>query len=299
MRNYTAPFGYKYDMGKIVVDPHDCAVVKYIFELGSQGISLSRIGSLVAEKYSGIVFNKCKVSRILKDTRYLGQGIYERIIEETLFNKVTDMQNGSSTKKSGYERAEVLRIKVPVACPLCHLKMRRLHDTRNKCTERWKCMNPECNCSIDYADDDMIGELRAIVSNLKNLRIECHEDTVRRSIETARLESDIKAKLQSELFDIEQLRGEIIDLASRKYIDITDIGANQQRIADDIKFSDIADNYIEFINNNALSIDIESDRSITIVLKDGTKHRRTSTYGNSVVREREESNTYSSNQKFG
>ena len=94
---------------------------------------------------------------------------------------------------------------------------------------------------------------------------------------------DIKAKLQSELFDIEQLRGEIIDLASRKYLDITDIGANQQRIADDIKFSDIADNYIEFINNNALSIDIESDRSITIVLKDGTKHRRTSTYGNSVV----------------
>ena len=84
MRNYTAPFGYKYDMGKIVIDPHDCIVVKYIFELGVQGISLSKIGSMVTEKHPEIVFNKCKVSRILKDTRYLGQGIYEKIIEKTL-----------------------------------------------------------------------------------------------------------------------------------------------------------------------------------------------------------------------
>ena len=299
MRSYTAPFGYKYDMGKIVIDAHDCAVVKYIFELGVQGVSLNKISSLGSDKYPDITFNKCKISRILKDVRYVGNARFDQIIEESVFDKANKIKSDTSTHKASDDKAEVLFINVPFRCPECHSSMRRYHDSRNKCPERWKCSSAECGYSINFSDIDMIDEIRTITTNLKNLKIDCKEDIVRRSIDTARLENDIKTQMSSENFDVDQLREKIIRLAAQKYSDIPDIGAKQKEIMNDIKFGEISDRYIEFINNNAIEVDIESDHSLTIVLKDGTKHRRTSTYGDSNVFEREESNMYSSDQKFG
>ena len=299
MKPYTVPFGYKYDMGKIIVDNNESVVVKYIFELASQRLSLNNIALMVAKKYPEVLFNKNKVSRILKDERYTGNDIFECIVDRSLFDNANHIQRYKSTNKPDEDKTEILLVKVPFRCPECSTKMTRFHDARRKCPERWRCTNPKCNINIRIADADLIDEIKVIVANIQKLKIKCKDDIVRRSIETARIEGEIKTKLSSASIDIDQLREEIINLASRKYKDIPSIGINQKKIMDDIKFGNIAERYIDFINNNALSINIESDRSITIVLKDGTKHRRNSTYVDSDVREREESNTYSSNQKLG
>lgn len=297
MRRYTTPFGYEYAMGTPVINPQESKVVKKIFELASEGYSLSNIADLITNRYPDIVFNKNKVSRILKDERYKGNEVLERIIEDDLFIKANAIKSSMYTKRGNEEKAEVLYISVPFTCPHCHSSMRRIHENKTKCPERWKCSC--CDCSIRYADVDLIAELKTIMTNLQNYKIDFEEDIVRKSLDTARLESDIKYNLENEMIDADQMRDKILRLASMKYSDIANVETQKKEISDSIMYDNIVDDYIKFLNQHALSVEINEDRTVVLTLKDGSKHRRTSNYGSSSIRNREESDSNSTNENFG
>ena len=137
MSIYSTPFGYKVEMGRIVVDPEESIIVKQIFNWGSQGYSLSKISKMVSQSFPIVQFNKNKVSRILKDARYVGNDIFESIIDQASFERVDQNQTNMSTR--GGEKAEVLKVAVPVICPTCQSIMKRFHDLRRKCPDRWAC----------------------------------------------------------------------------------------------------------------------------------------------------------------
>lgn len=81
-RIYSTPFGYRIEQGKIVVNLEESIVVKHIFDWGAQGHSLSTISSMLSRSFPNIQFNKNKVSRILKDERYIGNDIFDQIVDK-------------------------------------------------------------------------------------------------------------------------------------------------------------------------------------------------------------------------
>ena len=299
MSMYAIPFGYRIEEGRVTIDSFNGAVVNYIFILAADGKSLSTIGGLVSDKHPEVVLNKGKISRIIKDVRYLGNDAFPKLIEAEVFEMANSKQARMATRGTETGRAELLMIKVPYCCPHCHSRMKRFHDPRNKCPDRWACMNEYCSFQIRYADADMISDLKTIVSNLRNYEIAELNDVIRRGFGTAKLERDIKTSLDSHSIDIGKMREDILKLASMKYGDITDSGQRKLVVKEAIVNGTDAERYVDLINQIGVEIQIEVNRDVTLVLKDGSRHRRNSEYGNCAVRPREEDNKNCADESVG
>ena len=124
-------------------------------------------------------------------------------------------------------------------------------------------------------------------------------DVIRRGFTTAKLERDVKVSLDSQSFDIEKMREDILLLASMKYSDITETGIKKQVVKDAIQSIVDPKHYVELINRIGQEIQIEVDKNVTLVLKDGSRHRRTSGNGNCAVRQRENGNENCANESVG
>ena len=297
MSFYSTPFGYKVEMGRIVINHEESIVVKQIFDWGSQGYSLSKISSMVSQSFPSIQFNKNKVSRILKDARYVGDDIFEPIVDQETFEKVDQSQTNMSTR--GGEKAEVLKLVVPVICPNCRSLMKRFHDVRRKCPERWACTREQCSFQIRFSDDEFLTELQTIVTGMKNTDKEIESDSVRRNFVTAKLEANILDDLKTRTADTEQIQTDILRLAVMKYDDISITGRAKSVVKESLNLYRNPEEYVELLNRAASQIRIEADKTLTVVLKDGSEHRRLSEHDDSSLRQGEEDHENCSDTSVG
>lgn len=95
--NRTQPFGYRMELGKVVIDPDEAKWVVYIYEqyiLGESFKSLSDTLFGTGIHYDGDKpWNKNMVARILQDRRYTGEGRYLPIIDTCIFQQVDQKRN--------------------------------------------------------------------------------------------------------------------------------------------------------------------------------------------------------------
>ncbi len=76
------PFGYKIENGRAVVDEAATGQIRQIFQFYLEGDSLT-----TAAKKAGIISFHGGVSRMLKNTHYLGDEYYPAIIDKETFDK--------------------------------------------------------------------------------------------------------------------------------------------------------------------------------------------------------------------
>lgn len=79
------PYGYDIKGGKAVINEEHAATVRTIYKLYLEGNSLNSIA-----KKSGYEKVHTSIGNILKNKRYLGDDYYPRIIDDELFQKVSD-----------------------------------------------------------------------------------------------------------------------------------------------------------------------------------------------------------------
>ena len=238
-----------------------------------------------------------KVSRILKDERYTGDDNFDPIVDQEIYDKANQHQTNMSTH--GSEKAEVLGINVPVICPECHSIMKRMHDGRRKCTERWLCAGSHCTFQIRYSDSDFLKEIKEIVAALKDMDIDSEKDTVKRNFITAKLETDIRVQLKTQIVDFKKIQTDIMELATRKFDDIPDTGHTKSEMKNALEQYIDSGEYITLLNQTASKILMEKDKSLTVVLKDGTKQRRLKEHGDSSLRQGEKNNENSTEAVVG
>ena len=89
--NRTQPFGYRMELGKVVIDPDEARWVIYIYEQYIQGESFKGLSDTLCG--TGIRYdadkpwNKNMVARILQDRRYIGDGEHPKIIDDCTFHR--------------------------------------------------------------------------------------------------------------------------------------------------------------------------------------------------------------------
>ena len=252
---------------------------------------------MVSQSFPSIQFNKNKVSRILKDARYVGNDIFEPIVDKEAFEKVDQSQTNMSTR--GGEKAEVLKVSVSVICPNCRSLMKRFHDLRRKCPDRWACTNEKCSFQVRFSDNDFLAELQAIVNGIQDTEPEIESDTVRRNFVTAKLEAEILNDLKTGTTETERIQTDILRLALMKYDDISITGRAKSVVKESLNLYRNPEEYIELLNRAASQIRIEADKTLTVILKDGSEHRRLSEHDDSTLRQGEEDNKNCSNTSVG
>ena len=109
--NRTQPFGYRMELGKVVIDPDEARWVVYIYEQYIQGESFKSLSDTLCG--TGIRYdadkpwNKNMVARILQDRRYIGDGEYPKIIDDCTFYRADQKR---SKKVSGGQVTKAQKI---------------------------------------------------------------------------------------------------------------------------------------------------------------------------------------------
>ena len=90
--NRKRPFGYKMELGEIVLHPAEAETVRWLYDSYLAGASYNALVDKLRERgisYDGDKpWNKNMAARILADRRYTGEGGFPSIIPEARFNMV-------------------------------------------------------------------------------------------------------------------------------------------------------------------------------------------------------------------
>ncbi len=113
--NRKQPFGYKMELGQIVIHPEEANAVRYLFRESNQGKSFLDLTN--AMKKWGISYdgdkpwNKNMIARILADGRYTGLPPYPLLIPLALFQSVTEKRSSRSAPIQQTQAQKLLRQK--------------------------------------------------------------------------------------------------------------------------------------------------------------------------------------------
>ena len=103
-------FGYNRFNGQIVINEGQAAVVKLIYTLYAEGISLGEIkktleGMSVPSPQNKPTWGKQALSNILSNEHYLGSDVYPALITEALFETVQRIKSTKASQFSGSSTA--------------------------------------------------------------------------------------------------------------------------------------------------------------------------------------------------
>lgn len=94
MGNRKQPFGYRMTLGEITIQPEEAELVRFIFQSYSTGATLGELTKTLCRQeilyYEGRSWNKNMVSRILEDSRYIGEKGYPVLIEPEQLRTVAE-----------------------------------------------------------------------------------------------------------------------------------------------------------------------------------------------------------------
>lgn len=113
MGNRKQPFGYRMEMGEIVIHPQEANLVEHIFQ---QYISGATYNILVAALQNqplpydeGKAWNKNMIARILEDRRYTGESGFPAIIQQMMQEQALEKRSTKQVPSQKTETQKALR----------------------------------------------------------------------------------------------------------------------------------------------------------------------------------------------
>lgn len=247
MKNRNIPFGYRYEDGKIVVNPDEQNTLQRICSEYLDGRSLLQIANgLESDKVEfapGIItWNKARIMRIVDDDRYLGNVTYPQVIDEATVERMRSRKASRNTQTSTDRQSGIYLLKVPVVCPACGKPMHRLQDTRCKCTQKWVCN--QCHIQIKKEDSVLMKDITDILNGvIRNPEIiqSAQPSQAEAPIEQRRLDNEIARVLEGYDFDKDALREKLYQRASLGYLQVGDEAYVEHKLKNTLEQHDILD----------------------------------------------------------
>ena len=284
MKNRNIPFGYRFEDGKIVVNPDEQNTLQRICSEYLDGRSLLQIANgLESDKVEfapGVItWNKARIMRIVDDDRYLGNATYPQVIDETTVENLRSRKASRNTQTSTDRQSGIYLLKVPVVCPACGKPMRRLQDTRCKCTQKWVCN--QCHIQIKKEDtelmEDIVDLLNGLIRNPAIIR-SALPGQAEPSAEQRRLDNEIARTLEGYDFDKDALREKLYQRAAIGYQQIGNEADVEYKLKNALEQHDILDGFdSELTNKTVKLIRLTESGSVSIILSNDQVIRKEQT----------------------
>lgn len=284
MKNRNIPFGYRFEDGKIVVNPGEQNTLQRICSEYLDGRSLLQIANgLESDKVEfapGVItWNKARIMRIVDDDRYLGNATYPQVIDETTVENLRSRKASRNTQTSMDRQSRIYLLKVPVVCPACGKPMRRLQDTRCKCTQKWVCN--QCHIQIKKEDtelmEDIVDLLNGLIRNPAIIR-SALPGQAEPSAEQRRLDNEIARTLEGYDFDKDALREKLYQRAANGYQQIGNEAYVEYKLKNALEQHDILDGFdSELTNKTVKLIRLTESGSVSVILSNDQVIRKEQT----------------------
>lgn len=272
MSNRTLPYGYCYKNGIIAIESKESKVLKRIFSAYLNGDSMLTIAEQLnrekIEYASGVIgWNKGRLKHLIDNPRYLGTEVYPQIIEQATYEKIQKTKHSRNTQKDTDKAQEIFRLTVPVRCPICGSLMRRRHDSRCKCQERWTCENKECRLRIEISDAELLTALSDLLSTVTADSISLPaEKPYEPSTEAIRLNNEISRMLDAAEIDKAILRNKMTECISQKYSELGNECCTAHKLKAELgSLSDVT----ERLNRTVSEIRLHPDKTADLILLNG------------------------------
>ena len=284
MKNRNIPFGYRYEDGKIVVNPDEQNTLQRICSEYLDGRSLLQIANgLESDKVEfapGIItWNKARIMRIVDDDRYLGNVTYPQVIDEATVERMRSRKASRNTQTSTDRQSGIYLLKVPVVCPACGKPMHRLQDTRCKCAQKWVCN--QCHIQIKKEDSVLMKDITDILNGvIRNPEIiqSAQPSQAEAPIEQRRLDNEIARVLEGYDFDKDALREKLYQRASLGYLQVGDEAYVEHKLKNTLEQHDILDCFDSELTNKIVKrIRLAESGSVSIILINDQEIRKEQT----------------------
>lgn len=273
MKNRNIPFGYRFENGKIVINPDEQNTLQRICSEYLDGRSLlqiaNRLESDKVEFAPGIItWNKARIMRIVDDDRYLGNATYPKVIDEVTVENLRSRKASRNTQTSTDRQSGIYLLKVLVVCPACGKPMHRLQDTRCKCTQKWVCNR--CHIQIKKEDTELMGDIVDLLNGLiRNPEIIRPSQPIQAepSIEQRRLDNEIARTLEGHEFDKAALREKLYQRVAIGYQQIGNEAYVEYKLKNTLEQHDILDGFDSELTNKIVKlIRLAESGSVSIIL---------------------------------
>ena len=269
---------------RIVVNPDEQNTLQRICSEYLDGRSLLQIANgLESDKVEfapGVItWNKARIMRIVDDDRYLGNATYPQVIDETTVENLRSRKASRNTQTSTDRQSGIYLLKVPVVCPACGKPMRRLQDTRCKCTQKWVCN--QCHIQIKKEDtelmEDIVDLLNGLIRNPAIIR-SALPGQAEPSAEQRRLDNEIARTLEGYDFDKDALREKLYQRAAIGYQQIGNEAYVEYKLKNALAQHDILDSFdSELANKTVKLIRLTESGSVSIILSNDQVIRKEQT----------------------
>ncbi|MFI3227304.1 MAG: recombinase family protein [Clostridia bacterium] len=217
IQNRTIPFGYKKEMGEVIIYEIESEIVKQIYTSYANGCSYKRIAESLTNQ--GIKYmkdrdkwNKNMIARILQNEKYLGNDEYPQIIENALH-----LESTSAKKPYTHTQSKVIKLVKPLlVCEKCGCKLNRRLSPNGSI--RWYCENDLSHISLKLTDEDLEHQiLEFIFTKFEHYKFIQKLSPVT-SLRVIELENELTKLLSQSELDVENIHKKIIQLAQEKYL---------------------------------------------------------------------------------
>ena len=272
MKNRTLPYGYCRKDGVIVIEPQESKVLKQIYAAYLDGSSMLTIAEQLnrekIEYRDGVTgWNKGRLKHLIDNAKYLGTEVYPPIIDQETYEKIQKTKHGRNTQRKTDKTQDIFKLTVPVLCPSCGDRMRRRHDSRCKCQERWTCENTACRLRIEISDAELLTALADLLGTVTADSIKMPvESPYEPSTEVIRLNNEIGRMLDMAEIDKTVLRSKMTECFRQKYKELGNECCAVQRLKAEVgSTADIA----ERLNRTVSEIRLYTDKTADIILLNG------------------------------
>lgn len=264
------------------IEPQESKVLKQIYAAYLDGSSMLTIAEQLnrekIEYRDGVTgWNKGRLKHLIDNTKYLGTEVYPPIIDQATYEKIQKTKHGRNTQKNTDKAQDIFKLTVPVLCPTCGDRMRRRHDSRCKCQERWTCENKDCRLRIEISDTELLTALSDLLGTVTADSITLPVETpYEPSAEVIRLNNEISRMLDAAEIDKAMLRSKMTECLRQKYKELGNECCAVQRLKAELgSTADIA----ERLNRTVSEIRLYTDKTADIILLNGQIIRKESDNG--------------------
>lgn len=241
MGNRKLPFGYKMQLGEIMLHPEESACVQKIFDQYQLGASFNELVRQMKERGvpydEGKLWNKNMIARILGDERYLGQAPYPSLIDKEQFDAAAKRR---STKQVHLETTEAQKM------------LRKLCGTK---------VTPNIEQQVLSLLNQLAGHPEYVFSSTKPSQCKA---------EIAKLQRKVDEALAQQPIDEEAARRLILELASAEYDSIGSAEYETERLRRLLLDAELAEELDETLLRKCVAkVLVAADKTVSLQLKNG------------------------------
>ena len=221
------PYGYTIRNGRTIIAQEEAAVIREIFDAYIGGASLKSIAEQLTDRripYSERtdIWDKARIARIIDNAKYTGDGEYDPIIDEDLYEEAVNLK--TARQRNTFEKgcAEISLLRDLVRCKKCGAPMKRRISSKHRIRESWICSNAECGRKVRISDTQLLDNITVLMNRIirnSSLLVPHRRKKREMSLPALKLNNEISLELERDHPNEQIILEKTIEMASQLYRD--------------------------------------------------------------------------------